>query len=504
MNSIQHPLICIITVISALWLASETPALANTNSAENSKPNLIIFYADDLGPGMLSCYGQALYKTPNIDTLANEGMLFNNFYGNNVCAPARANLLTGRHDGNIPFHPNKGGLSIQRHNGSISQEDYDTLMRKTHEQRKDLPYIGQMAKDAGYHTAYFGKLGIGYSESHELIKLYGFDHYVGLYDSVVCWGFYPEFYWDNGEKVALPTNPTFQGNYPNCPLIGSEEMVYTEDIWLKEALAYIEAKQDEPFFMIYSTQLPHGPASIAPKDHVFKDRTEWTPKERVFASMIHKMDQSLGNIVAKLNELGLSENTMILFTGDNGHEPSYYIDPMVESNQKNRFWDGHHSVKDVFNGTLDRRGMKRYNFEGGLRVPTIVKWPGMIEAGASSELQAATYDLFATCADIIGNHKDYHSDGISFKNELLGQAQQAHEFLYWKNTTGASCDALLQGKWKLIQEKDTEQSNFSNKQRIYKWALYNIEEDPSETTDLSQHYPEKLQQLIHLIPAKKQ
>ena len=494
----KHLFLLAISLIGASLVANEKPPAVSL-----SKPNIIIFYADDLGPGMLSCYGQALYETPNVDQLADEGMRFTNFYGNNVCAPARANLLTGRHDGHIPFNGNKGGFSIKLHNGNVSQADYDALMAQTYKQRKDLPYIGQMAQDAGYHTSYFGKLGIGYTENHEIIKLYGFDHYVGLYDSVVCWGFYPEFYWNNGEKILLPTNPKFKGNYPYCPLIGGEEMVYTEDIWLEEALEYIEAKQDEPFFMVYSTQLPHGPASIAPKDHVFAGRTEWTPKERVFASMVDKMDKSLGSLVAKLDELGLSENTVIIFTGDNGHEPSYYIDPMTESNQAKVFWDGHHVVKDIFNGALDRRGMKRYNFEGGLRVPTIVKWPAAIEAGSSSDLQAATYDLFATCADIMGNNNDYHTDGISIQNELLGQPQQKHEFLYWQNTTGSSRDALLQGKWKLVQEKDVESSDLVEKKRIYKWALYDIENDPAETTDLSRQYPEKLQQLINLIPTQK-
>ena len=231
--------------------------LIAANLAAKEKPNIIIFYADDLGPGMLSCYGQELFETPNANQLADEGMRFTNFYGNNVCAPARANLLTGLHDGNS-FRANKAGLSIKLHRGDISQADYDALLQKTYEQRKDFPFIGQMARDSGYHSSYFGKLGMGYSENHELIKLYGFDHYVGLYDSVVCWSFYPEFYWDNGIKVPLPTNPKFQPNSPVCPLIGDEDMIYTEDIWLAEALAYLEVNKDAPFFMIYSTQLPHG------------------------------------------------------------------------------------------------------------------------------------------------------------------------------------------------------------------------------------------------------
>jgi arylsulfatase A-like enzyme len=356
-----------------------------------------------------------------------------------------------------------------------------------------------MAKASGYHTSYFGKLGMGYSENHELIKLYGFDHYVGLYDSVVCWSFYPEFYWNNGKKITLPNNPKFNKNSPQCPLIGEPNMTYTEDIWLKEALNYIDEKKNSPFFMIYSTQLPHGPASIAPKDHVFRNKKDWTEKERVYASMISKMDKSLGSIVQKLKDHKIDKNTVIIFTGDNGHEPSYYADLRQKSNNDNKFWDGHQRSEDIFQGSLGKRGMKRWNFEGGLRVPTIVKWSGKVKATSQSELNVATYDLFATCADIMNCQTEFKTDGISFKNELLGLPQQEHNFLYWQNSTGASRDALLKNNWKIVQEKDIE-----NKKRLYKWALYDIQKDPLETTDLSNRHPEKLQDLIKLIPRKGQ
>ena len=476
-------------------------SLSLVTFAKDNKPNVIIIYTDDLGPGMLSCYGQELIQTPNIDKLANNGIKFNNFYGNNVCAPARANLLTGLHDGNN-FRANKGSLSIQLHRGEISQSEFDKKLAKTYEDRKDYTFIGQMAQQAGYHTSFFGKLGMGYSENHDLIKLYGFDHYIGIYDSVVAWTFYPEFYWDNGEKIPLPNNPKFNKRSPSCPLIGEENMTYTEDIWLNEALQYLEDKKDEPFFMIYATQLPHGPASIAPKDHIFKDHKDWNEKERVYASMIHKLDQSVGALSDKLKELNIEKETVIIFTSDNGHEPNNYAKMRHKMNEQGLFWDAHHRGEDRFHGSLGKRGTKRYNFEGGIRVPTIVTWPGQIKSNTETDLHAITYDLFATCADIMGSEVKYQTDGISFKNELIGLAQEKHKFLYWQNSTGAARDALLQGKWKIVNEKDLENSDFPNKKRVYKWALYNLDEDPYEKNDIKSQYPEKFQQLLSLIPKK--
>ena len=467
------------------------------------KPNIIVFYADDLGTGMLSCYTQKLIKTPHIDKFATQGIRFNNFYGNNVCAPARANLLTGRHDGHS-FRANKGGLSIKLHRGVVSQEEYDKILERTYNERKDFPFIGKMAQDSGYHTSYFGKLGMGYSENHAIMKLYGFDHYVGLYDSRVCWSFYPEFYWDNGEKIMLPHNPKFKNNYPNCPLVGEEQMTYTEDIWLREALEYLEEKKDTPFFMVYSTQLPHGPASIAPKDHMYKDRTEWTEKERVFASMIDKMDKSLGAIVDKLGDLNIENNTIVIFTGDNGHESNYYIAPREKSHKAGHYWDGHKQGLDIFKGGDGRRGIKRHNFEGGLRVPTIVKWSGKVASGSQTDHVATTYDIFATVQDITGNDQDYRIDGLSFKNTLLGESQKEHDYIFFKNSTGASRDAVISGDWKLIQELDTNLSNFPEKKRVYTWNLYNLKDDPLEKTNLIDQHPEKLEELMALVKEANQ
>jgi len=258
-----------------------------------------------------------------------------------------------------------------------------------------------MAKSAGYHTAYFGKLGIGYTETAELIESYGFDTHCGLYDSVICWGYYPEYYWENGKKVLLPTNPKFDRATPHCPMVGEEEMVYSEDIWLEKCKDWLRqrAEEKEPFFAIYATQLPHGPASIAPKDYVFNDRAEWTPKERVYASMMQKLDRSVGELTDQLDQLGMADNTIVIFMGDNGHEPDSYTchDP---AGMLNGFWDGHQRGEDRFDGTLGQRGVKRNNHEGGLNVPFMIRWPGRIAPGSQSPRRTAVYDILPTLAAV--------------------------------------------------------------------------------------------------------
>jgi arylsulfatase A-like enzyme len=488
-------------LLAGMLVLAEVPGTAIAAPvAEVAKPNVLIVYADDIGRGDLSCWGQKNFSTPNIDKLATQGMQFDRFYGASVCAPARASLLTGTTEAHSPI-PNKGGLECQLAAGLISQQEFDKGVRKERLKHPSRYFMGQMAKSAGYQTAYFGKLGIGYTETSEFLKSYGFDTQVGLYDSVICWGYYPEYYWENGQKVPLPSNPKFTQATPVCPLVGSDAMVYSEDVWLKKCKAYLgeQSKKKEPFLAIYATQLPHGPVSISPKDHVFKDRTEWTEKERVYASMMHKLDQSIGELLAELDALGLAENTVVIFSGDNGHEPGSYSnhDP---SGMLNGFWDGHSRGEDRFNGTLAQRGVKRDNFEGGLNVPFIIRWPGYIKTSSVSQRRTAVYDILPTLAEIMDVKIPMAIDGLSFLPTLTGKGvQKDRNYLFWVNTTGASKEAIIVGDWKLIHEIDREKSAAAAKRRIYRSALYNLKEDPMEKTDRSAEHPEKVQEFEKLI-----
>lgn len=487
------------------------------SAQKEDKPNVIIIYADDLGRGILGKYGQTKIATPNLDKLALQGKTFTNAYGSNVCAPARASLLTGLNNAKAPVHT-PGGLVCELEAGIIDQATFDKKIYRSHNQ--GYYYIGEMAKSAGYHTSYIGKLGFGYSDTKEMIDSYGFDYHCGLYDAVLCWSFYPPHYRLNGKKIPIPNNPKLSKREPVCPLVGEENMTYSEDIWLEHALSYLEEKKDDPFFMIYATQLPHGPASIAPKDFKYKDQEGWTKQERVYASMINKLDESVGAIITKLEELKIADNTVIIFTSDNGHEiQSYttvnpqYKDPdivydyesnsfdqsKVKPNKEQMYWDGHHSGEDIFNGAIGRRGMKRYNFEGGLNVPYIVKWPGKVMPNSESNLMIADYDIMATVSDIIGGEVK-PNDGISILPTFLDQEdQKEHDYIFFKCTTGSAQDVIIKDGWKLINELDTKNSDYKLKNKAYHWALYNLNDDPFEKQDLASQFPEKVKEFKRLI-----
>lgn len=499
MNVKADSLLLTLPLAAMLFFSAEPCVAIAAPVAEVAKPNVLIIYADDIGRGDLSCWGQTNFSTPNIDKLATQGMQFEHFHGASVCAPARASFLTGT-TGSHSLIPNGGGLECQLAAGLISRQQFDRGVRKGRENLQGRFFLGQMAKSAGYQTAYFGKLGIGYTETWELLKSYGFDTHAGLYDSVICWGYYPEYYWKNGQKVPLPPNPKFTQATPACPLVGSDAMVYSEDVWLQECKTYLaeQSKKKEPFLAIYATQLPHGPASISPKDHVFKDRSEWTEKERVYASMMHKLDQSVGELLAELDALGIAKDTVVIFTGDNGHEPGSYSnhDP---AGMLSGFWDGFPRGEDRFNGTLGQRGVKRDNFEGGLNVPFIIRWPGHINSASESKRRTAAYDILPTLAEVMDVKIPAAIDGLSFLPTLTGKGvQKESPYLFWGNTTGASKEAIIVGDWKLIHELDREKSDAAAKRRTFRLALYNLKEDPLEKTDRSAEYPEKVQELEKL------
>jgi arylsulfatase A len=471
-----------------------------------SKPNVLLIYADDIGRGDLGCWGQKHFQTPNIDRLAAEGMRFHNFYGCTVCAPARASLLTGTTNAHSPV-PNKGGLECRLAAGLISREEFEAGITQRQAERPGRYFLGKMARSAGYHTAYFGKLGIGYTETAKRIAAYGFDYHCGLYDSVICWGFYPEYYWENGKKIVLPGNPKFDRATPHCPLVGGEEMVYSEDIWLEKCCKYLveRAEAGGPFFAVYATQLPHGPASIAPKDFVYRDRTEWTQKERVYASMMHKLDASVGALLTHLDDLGLREDTVVIFMGDNGHETLPYLDVSDREDVINGFWSGHQRGEDRFDGSLGQRGVKRNNHEGGLNVPFLIRWPGKIEPGSESVRRTPVYDILPTLAEVMGIEVPVAIDGLSILPTLTGEGRQAeHAYLFWHNSTGASREALIAGDWKLIKEIDCERSSREAGRRVYRPALYNLAEDPHEKTDLASAMPERVERMLDLIKQAQQ
>ena len=372
-------------------LAALFAAIAGSTQIE-AKPNVILIFADDLGPGLLGSYGQQLIKTPHIDRLATEGMKFNNYYGGVFCAPARWTLLSGLHDGRMGgWKHNSAGLPIKRDSGEITEAEYQTEMAKVkagaHPIRPQEVFLGQIAQRAGYHTAQFGKLDRGFLTWAERVERFGWDFHEGYYDHQRAHGFYPPYLWRNGEKFEL------EGNFdPRCGKmsekgdepVGSGGKTFSQNVFIDGILNYIRDRKDKPFFLYHSTQLPHGPVAIPEIHPDFANNASLSLAEKKYGSMVKMLDDHVGLIMAELKSLGIDDNTVVFFTSDNGHElyygpkPSYHKQTLLNGEAANlgdKKWRTS-ECGDVFDGAGGRAGLKRTGYQGGMQCPMIVRWPG--------------------------------------------------------------------------------------------------------------------------------
>ncbi|MDZ8117086.1 arylsulfatase [Pontiella agarivorans] len=480
------------------------------------RPNIILILADDLGPGMLSCNGQKIVKTPHIDRLADEGISFENYYGGVFCAPARWMLMTGMHDGRIGgLENNRAGLLIKRDSGEITEEEFQKqfaeLKAKAHPIADNEVFLAEVARQAGYKTAQFGKLDRGFLTWHERVKRFGWDHYEGLYSHVRCHGFYPPYIWRDGEKVELEGNP-----YPNCGKASQDGMdepvgkfgkTYCPDVFVESLLTYIRehgeavraGKKVKPFFIYHPSQLPHGPSAVPyiHEDYINDKRLDLSEKK--YATMVKFLDNHVGRIMDELRTQGLDENTIVFFASDNGHE--MYSGPFMDY-KKQKTPDGERydlldhkfrtsEVDDVFNGAGGRAGLKRSGYQGGMQCPLFARWPGKISAGQKTKLLTVHYDFLATVADLGGIEVPRGKDGISYLPTMLGKPQtKSHDYVVVHNRhriMGGSALIMKDG-FKLIEDNRTGE-----------YQLYNILEDNEERHELSAEYPEKVRQMAKIL-----
>ena len=482
---------------------------SNCQSAEsNSQPNVILIFADDLGPGLLGCYGQQKIKTRNIDQLASEGMRFTNYYGGVFCAPSRWTLLTGMHDGRIGgWAHTRAGLPIRRDSGAIDEAEYSRLMKElqsnAHPIAPNEVFLGQVAQNAGYKTAQFGKLDRGFLTWNERVRRFGWDFHEGYYDHQRCHGFYPPYLWRNGEKFVLPGNTdpacgkmSEKGMEP----VGSGGRTYSQEVFISGILKFLRENKDESFFLYHPTQLPHGPVAI-PRLHpdVANDET-LTLAEKKYASMVLMLDEHVGLIMAELKRLHLDENTIVVFTSDNGHElyygpkPSYRQQRLPNGEKANltdRKWRTS-ECGDVFDGAGGRAGLKRSGYQGGMQCPLVVRWPGKIKRGTKSAMLTTHYDFLPTLAEIVGSQPPSGKDGISYLPTLLGKTQeQTHDYVVVNNLRREMGSAALITKagWKLI-EIDREAD---------KYQLYHVLEDNEERHNLESSRPEIVARLKTIL-----
>ncbi len=469
------------------------------SAAVKQKPNIIYFLADDLGYGDVGVYGQQKILTPNIDQLAKNGMRFTQHYsGAPVCAPARYIFLTGKHSG----HAFIRGNDEWAERGDVW--DYEKASNDASlEGQRPIPNttitLGHTLKEAGYKTSILGKWGLGAPDSEGIPNLQGFDYFYGYNCQRQAHNLYPTHLWENTEKdtlnnalVAPRTKlDSLADPYDENSYAIFQQPDYAPEKIHQKAIAFIKENKSDPFFMYYASPLPHLPLQ-APKAYVDKYRKIIGDEEpyigdrgyfpnryprATYAAMISYLDDQLGELIATLKEEGIYDNTIIIFSSDNGPTYTGGVD-----------FDFFESSKPFSNGYGRTKG---FVYEGGIRIPLIASWPDHIEAGSQSTHVSAFYDLMPTICDLAGVQATKDIDGISFKSELLGQEQEPHEFLYWEFPSYNGQQAVRMGQWKGVR-KDIFDGNMHVE-------LYDLDNDLAEQNDLADQHPDIVKRIEQLM-----
>lgn len=452
------------------------------STATGTRPNIIYILADDLGYGDLGAYGGQQIETPNLDRLSDEGIRFSQHYsGSTVCAPARSVLMTGLHTGHTPIRGNREILPIGQHplpEGTVT--------------------IARVLKDAGYATGAFGKWGLGGPGSEGLPSLQGFDQFFGFLDQRRAHFYYPEFLFSDlkgGELERVPLDGNVTEDDPErSPGSGRPitAVQYAPEVMQREALAFIEEHRDGPFFLYLPMQLPHASLEV-PEDFlqtyldengesIFDEKP--TPQghyvnssmpKAAYAAMVTYLDHQVGELMEKLDELGIADNTLVLFTSDNGSyaEGGYHYS-MLDSN-------------------APFRGGKRDLYEGGIRVPLIARWPAMMSAGKTSSHISGFQDMMPTFAELAGVAVPADTDGISMLPVLTGEREQPeHNFLYWEFHEQGGKQAVRKGDWKAVRLNVRENPDSP-------LELYNLADDPAEMRNVAGENQEIVREMERLI-----
>lgn len=432
------------------------PGAGSIGTAGDNRPNLIWIMADDLGWGDLGSYGQQVIKTPRLDRMAAEGMRFTHFYaGATVCAPSRSVLMTGQHHGRTRVRGNAGA----------SNPEAQAL------QPGDVTVAAALQR-AGYRTALMGKWGLGDVGAADtgLPGKHGFDEFFGYLNQRHAHNHFTDFLWRNESKVMLPNYVTPVGGdgagYSEDPIL------YTDDLLTDESLKFVSRNQDKPFFLYWSLVIPHannergreiGDGAHVP-DYGPYAKMDWPDQDKGQAAMITRMDSYVGRMLDQLGLLGLAENTLVIFTSDNG--------PHNESK---------HNL-ERFNPSGPYTGIKRSLTDGGIRVPFIAWWPGKVKPGVTDHTGYFP-DWFPTAAELARAETPAGLDGISLVPLLTGKAdeQKKHEFLYWEfHEGGFKQAALYDSRWKGIRQGGPDAPV----------KLYDQQNDVAEMTDVAAQHPD--------------
>ncbi|MCF8381734.1 MAG: arylsulfatase [Bacteroidales bacterium] len=420
---------------------------AAQDSNKNDVPNIVFIMADDLGYGDLACYGQEKMETPNIDKLAEEGMRFTQAYaGGPVCTPSRSSLMTGLHNGHGVARDNIPHFS-------------------TYLQDEDIT-IAEVLKNAGYLTGGVGKWSLGDAGTVGRATNQGFDFWLGYLNQDHAHYYYPEYLDYNEKRLELKGNTVLRNSY-------------SHNVLTNGAMNFIRSSAEKPFFLYVAYTIPHYSAAeedehglTVPSTKPYSEK-KWPESAKKYAAMLYMLDKDVGRIVKLIDELGLKENTLIIFTSDNG---------------------GHSSIWEEFHTGGPLRGFKRDLTEGGIRVPFIASWPGKIEEGSVSDEIIAFQDMMPSFAELAGKNPPKKIDGISILPTLLGDEQKnKHSFLYWDygHCRDRYDQAVRMGEWKAIRQGIDGQIQ-----------LYNLNEDISEEHNVANFHPDIVKKMAKIMEAE--
>lgn len=432
-------------------------AAGSARGGESRRPNLIWILADDLGYGELGCYGQKVIATRRLDRMAEEGLRFTHFYaGATVCAPSRSVLMTGQHHGHTRVRGNAGAQNPGAQ--ALRAEDVT---------------VARVLKDTGYTTALIGKWGLGDVGAAEsgLPRKHGFDLFFGYLNQGHAHNHFPDFLWRNETKEPLPNVIVPVGDAGAG--YATKGVTYADDLFTEACLKFVTENKDRPFFLYWSMVVPHanneraralGDGAEVPDYGPYADK-DWPSPDKGHAAMITRLDGCVGRMLDKLRALGIAEHTLVIFTSDNG--------PHKESRQ----------TLSRFNPAGPFSGLKRSLTDGGIRVPCVAWWPGVIKPGGETRHVASFADWMGTAAELAGAKPPREIDSISFVPTLLGKPdqQRKHEFLYWEfHEGGFKQAALFQERWKGIRSGGPDAPV----------QLFDQQNDVAEQTDVAALHPD--------------
>ncbi|MDG2256445.1 MAG: arylsulfatase [Opitutaceae bacterium] len=416
---------------------------------DSAKPNIIFIMADDMGYGDLGSYGQTVIQTPYLDKMAKEGLRFTNCYaGSTVCAPSRSVLMTGQHTGHTTVRGNFGKYGVVGLAGGKGRVPLN----------KDDVTVAEVLKEAGYATGMTGKWGLGEPNTSGHPNDQGFDEWFGYLNQRRAHSYYPDYIWKDQTKFDLPENRNDQ------------KETYTHDLFTEFALDFIKRHERDPFFLYLPYTVPHSRYEIP--DTAPYSKQPWSDDEKVHAAMITRLDRDIGAILKLLKDLKIDENTIVFFCSDNGAAER---------------WEGRFDSSGVL------QGRKRDMYEGGLRTPMIVRWPGKVAAGKTDNTVWYFADALPTFAEIAGAKAPSNTDGLSVLPTILGQEQDLSDrHLYWEFFENGFQQAVRRGNWKAIRLALGEPLE-----------LYDLSKDESESNNIAANNPKIIAEMEAILKSAR-